>query len=207
MDRPADGGGPRSLLAAASHLHLSLSQVGPPAVDLPPIGMRSGGDSGRRVGKRPFPFVPSLRHSRESGSPVWGQPTHALGSRFRGNDEIISGRMSPTGRFAFPSFAIPRLIRDPAFDVRAEARSGGVGRDAVPFPQRCDERPATGGKRPIGPGHRLGVSASPRELYSLFSALFASLRELSSFLRPAASNHYRPQTCAARPGAAPRRMR
>jgi hypothetical protein len=27
-------------------------------------------------------------HSRESGNPVWDQPMHALGPRFRGDDKV-----------------------------------------------------------------------------------------------------------------------
>src|SRR3546814_12403116 len=33
-------------------------------------------------------FLIHPRHSRESGNPVWDQPTHALGPRFRGDDEV-----------------------------------------------------------------------------------------------------------------------
>src|SRR3546814_3238861 len=36
--------------------------------------------------------IPQLRHSREGGNPVWGQPTHALDSRLRGNDKVIKRR-------------------------------------------------------------------------------------------------------------------
>src|SRR3546814_1240675 len=32
------------------------------------------------------------RHSRESGNPVWGRPTHALGPRFRGDDDKMLRR-------------------------------------------------------------------------------------------------------------------
>src|SRR3546814_5575306 len=31
-------------------------------------------------------------HSRESGNPVWGRPTHALGPRFRGDDDKMLRR-------------------------------------------------------------------------------------------------------------------
>ena len=32
--------------------------------------------------------APNIRHSRESGNPVWDQPTPTLGPRFRGDDEV-----------------------------------------------------------------------------------------------------------------------
>src|SRR3546814_20389490 len=37
-------------------------------------------------------FLIHPRHSRESGNPVWDKPTHALGPRFRGDDEVDCGR-------------------------------------------------------------------------------------------------------------------
>src|SRR3546814_18938590 len=40
--------------------------------------------------------IPHLRHSREGGNPMWGQPTHALDSRLRGNDNLIMRRSSAT---------------------------------------------------------------------------------------------------------------
>src|SRR3546814_15769200 len=44
--------------------------------------------------------IPLFCHSRESGNPVGGQPTHALDSRFRGNDKGGNGASHPRPRRA-----------------------------------------------------------------------------------------------------------
>src|SRR3546814_8876276 len=59
---------------------------------------------------------PHPRHSRESGNPMWGRPTHALDSRFRGNDK--------GGGMAAPPLSPGRRVLVSAHEHRAERLAG-----------------------------------------------------------------------------------